>query len=130
MGLAGKVSIITGAARGIGQATALKFAREGATVVVCDLDLASVEETVTQIRQSGGEACGFAVDVTGPATIQAMVDGVMQRYGRIDTLVNNAGIVQDAQMLKMHEDQFDKVIEVNLKGTYNCTKAVAPIIME
>jgi len=130
MRLAGKVSIITGAARGIGQATALKFAREGATVVVCDLDLASVEETVTQIRQSGGDACGFAVDVTGPATIQAMVDGVMQRYGRIDTLVNNAGIVQDAQMLKMREDQFDKVIEVNLKGTYNCTKAVAPIMVE
>jgi 3-oxoacyl-[acyl-carrier protein] reductase len=130
MRLAGKVSIITGAARGIGQATALKFAREGATVVVCDLDLASVEETVTQIRQSGGDACGFAVDVTGPATIQAMVDGVMQRYGRIDTLVNNAGIVQDAQMLKMRDDQFDKVIEVNLKGTYNCTKAVAPIMVE
>jgi 3-oxoacyl-[acyl-carrier protein] reductase len=130
MRLAGKISIITGAARGIGHATALKFAREGAKVVVCDLDQAAVDAVVAEIRQGVGEALGFVVDVTQPASIQAMVDAVMQRYGRIDVLVNNAGIVQDAQLLKMREDQFDRVIDVNLKGTYNCTKAMAAIMVE
>jgi 3-oxoacyl-[acyl-carrier protein] reductase len=130
MRLAGKISIITGAARGIGQATALKFAREGAKVVVCDLDRTAVDAAVDEIREAGGEALGFVVDVTRPASIQAMVDAVMQQYGRIDVLVNNAGIVQDAQLLKMREDQFDRVIDVNLKGTYNCTKAMAAIMVE
>jgi len=130
MRLTGKVSIITGAARGIGRATALKFAREGAKVIVCDLDLSAVEATVTEIRNAQGEAWGFAVNVTQPATIQTMVDAVMQRHGRIDVLVNNAGIVQDAQLTKMREDQFDQVIDVNLKGPYNCAKAVAGIMVE
>jgi 3-oxoacyl-[acyl-carrier protein] reductase len=128
MRLAGKVSIITGAARGIGEATALKFAREGALVVVCDIDQPGVDGVVRQIREAKGEAIGFVVDVTKPASIQAMVDAVMQKWGRIDVLVNNAGIVQDAQLLKMSEVQFDKVIDVNLKGTYNCAKAVADIM--
>src|SRR5512134_480234 len=130
MRLAGKVSIITGAGRGIGHATALKFAREGALVVVCDLDRDAVDATVRQIREAKGEASGFVVDVTRPASIRAMVDAVMQKYGRIDVLVNNAGIVQDAQLLKMSEVQFDRVIDVNLKGTYNCTKAVADIMVQ
>jgi 3-oxoacyl-[acyl-carrier protein] reductase len=130
MRLAGKVSIVTGAARGIGLATALKFAREGALVALCDVDQAAVDGAVQEVRQAGGEALGFVVDVTRPATIRAMVDAVMQKYGRIDVLVNNAGIVQDAQLLKMSEVQFDKVIDVNLKGTYNCTKAVADIMVQ
>jgi 3-oxoacyl-[acyl-carrier protein] reductase len=129
MRLAGKVSIITGAARGIGHATALKFAREGAIVVVCDLEQAAIDATTREIREGKGEALGFIVDVTKPATIRAMVDAVMQKYGRIDVLVNNAGIVQDAQLLKMSEVQFDRVIDVNLKGTFNCTKAVADIMV-
>jgi 3-oxoacyl-[acyl-carrier protein] reductase len=130
MRLAGKISIITGAGRGIGHATALKFAREGAKVIICDLDQDTVDAAVSDVRSAGGEAHGFVVDVTAPASIQAMVDAVMQRYGRIDVLVNNAGIVQDAQLLKMREDQFDRVIDVNLKGTYNCTKAMAGIMVE
>jgi len=129
MRLAGKVSIITGAARGIGHATALKFAREGAIVVVCDLEQAPIDATTREIREGKGEALGFIVDVTKPATIRAMVDAVMQKYGRIDVLVNNADIVQDAQLLKMSEVQFDRVIDVNLKGTFNCTKAVADIMV-
>ncbi|HEY7757810.1 MAG TPA: 3-oxoacyl-ACP reductase FabG [Burkholderiales bacterium] len=129
MRLAGKVSIITGAARGIGHATALKFAREGALVVVCDLDRDGVDATVREVREAKGEALGFVVDVTKPGSIRTMVDAVMQRYGRIDVLVNNAGIVQDAQLLKMSEVQFDRVIDVNLKGTYNCAKAVADIMV-
>jgi 3-oxoacyl-[acyl-carrier protein] reductase len=129
MRLAGKVSIITGAGRGIGHATAIKFAREGARVVVCDVDQSAIDETVAEIRKGGGESHAFVVDVTKPASIRAMVDGVMQRYGRVDVLVNNAGIVQDAQLVKMTEDQFDRVIDVNLKGTYNCAKAVADIMV-
>jgi len=129
MRLPGKVSIITGAARGIGHATALKFAREGALVIVCDLEQQSIDATVREIHAANGEALGFVVDVTKPASIRAMVEAVMQKYGRIDVLVNNAGIVQDAQLLKMSELQFDRVIDVNLKGTYNCTKAVADIMM-
>jgi len=130
MRLAGKVSIITGAARGIGFATALKFAREGAISIVCDVDQAGVDEAVIKVREAKGDAMGFVVDVTRPATIRAMVDAVMQKYGRVDVLVNNAGIVMDAQLLKMSEVQFDKVIDVNLKGTYNCTKAVADIMVQ
>jgi 3-oxoacyl-[acyl-carrier protein] reductase len=129
MRLAGKVAIITGAARGIGLATALKFAREGALVVVCDVDQAGVDDAVEQVREAGREALGFVVDVTKPATIRAMVDAVMHKFGRIDVLVNNAGIVQDAQLMKMSEVQFDRVIDVNLKGTYNCAKAVADIMV-
>jgi len=130
MRLEGKVSIITGAAQGIGQATAVKFAKEGAKVAVCDVNMDKVAETVRLVKEIGGEALGFRVDVTDKASIAAMVEGVMAKWGRIDTLVNNAGIVQDAQFKKMSEDQFDRVIDVNLKGVYNCTKAVVDIMLQ
>ncbi len=130
MRLANKVSIITGAAQGIGRATALKFAKEGAKVIVCDMNQAGVDAVVSEIREAGGEALGFAVDVTKSATIAAMVTGTMAKYGRIDTLINNAGIVMDSTLRKMTDAQFDKVIDVNLKGVYNCTKAVVEIMLE
>lgn len=130
MRLKGKVSIITGGGRGIGQATALKFAREGALVVVSDVNQATVDDTVTEIRKAGFDALGFVVDVTKRAQIDAMVQAVMAKYGRIDVLVNNAGIVMDAQLKKMSDVAFDKVIDVNLKGTYNCTRAVVDIMIE
>ena len=129
MRLTGKVSIITGAAQGIGRATAIKFAKEGAKVAVCDVNTVAIDETVLAIVQAGGEAVGFRVDVTDKASIAQMVEGVMAKWGRIDTLVNNAGIVQDAQFKKMSEEQFDRVIDVNLKGVYNCTKAVVDIML-
>ena len=124
MRLQDKVSIITGSGRGIGRATALKFAAEGAKTVVCDLNEESVDTVVAEIRERGEEASGFVVDVTDRASIDAMVGAVKATYGRIDTLVNNAGVVADARMVNMDDDQFDKVIEVNLKGTYNCAKSV------
>jgi 3-oxoacyl-[acyl-carrier protein] reductase len=131
MRLSGKVSIITGAARGIGAATAHKFAQEGAVVIVCDIEQGGVDAIVRELRDtSQAEAMGFVVDVTKPATIRAMVDAVMDKHGRVDVLVNNAGIVQDAQLVKMSEVQFDRVIDVNLKGTYNCVKAVADIMVQ
>ena len=129
MRLMDKVAIITGSARGIGQATALKFATEGAKVVVCDLDLKAVDEVVAQIVSAGGKATGFMVNVTDKASIAAMVQGVMDKYGRIDVLVNNAGIVNDALFRKMSDEQFDHVIDINLKGTYNCARAVVDIML-
>jgi 3-oxoacyl-[acyl-carrier protein] reductase len=129
MRLEGNVAIITGAGQGIGQATAVKFAKEGAKVAVCDIRQASVQKTVELVKASGGDAIGFVVDVTDKDSITAMVEGVMAKWGRIDTLVNNAGIVEDAQFRKMSEDQFDRVIDVNLKGVYNCTKAVVDVML-
>ena len=130
MRLKDKVAIITGAGQGIGQATAIKFAREGAKVALCDINKASVDATVRLITESGGEAVGFVVDVTDKDSITKMVEGVMAKWGRVDTLVNNAGIVQDAQFKKMTDEQFERVIDVNLKGVYNCTKAVVDIMLE
>ena len=129
MRLVDKVSIITGAGSGIGHATAVKFAREGAKVAVCDINETAAHKVAKEINDDGGEAIHFHVDVTDKESIARMVDGVMARWGRIDTLVNNAGIVEDAQFKKMTEDQFDRVIDVNLKGVYNCTKAVVDIML-
>ncbi len=129
MRLKDKVAIITGSARGIGQATALKFAREGARVVVCDLDRKGVDAVVAEITSEQGQAIGFTVNVTDKASITAMVQGVMDRHGRIDVLVNNAGIVDDAMFRKMTDDQFERVIDINLKGTYNCARAVVDIMI-
>ena len=124
MRLKGKVAIITGAGRGIGQATALKFVNEGAKVVVCDLTPESIADTVRLCQETGGEAFGFAADVRDPAGLDSMVEATVGKWGRVDVLVNNAGIVADAQFKNMTEDQFDRVIDINLKGVYNCTKAV------
>jgi 3-oxoacyl-[acyl-carrier protein] reductase len=129
MRLSGKVSIITGAGQGIGRATAQKFAAEGAQVAVCDINLPAARETVALIQQAGGEAVAFCVDVTDRSSIDALVQAVMSKWGRIDTLVNNAGIVADAQLRKMTDEQFERVIDVNLKGVYNCTRAVVDIMV-
>ena len=129
MRLQGKISIITGSGRGIGQATAIKFAKEGAKVIVCDVTPEWIDETVAQIKASGGEAIGFYVDVRDLESINKMVVAVMAKYGRIDTMVNNAGIVMDSQLKNMTNDQFDTVIDINLKGTYNCTRAVVDVML-
>lgn len=125
MRLKDKVAIITGAANGIGLATAEKFAAEGAKVAICDVTQAGVDAAVAAIKAKGGEAAGFIVDVTKKNQITAMVEGVKAKFGgRIDVLVNNAGIVMDAQLYKMTDEQFDRVIDINLRGVYNCAKAV------
>jgi len=123
--LSNKVSIITGAAQGIGEATALKFAAEGAIVIVCDVRREGVDRTVAQCRALGASAEGFVMDVTDRAGIDAVVAQVKAKFGRIDVLVNNAGITQDARLQKMTAEQFDKVINVNLRGVFNCSQAVA-----
>jgi 3-oxoacyl-[acyl-carrier protein] reductase len=123
--LSGKVSIITGAGQGIGQATALKFAAEGATVVVCDIKQQQVDAVAEQCRALGVSALGLVVDVTQREMVDAMVQRVLQAYGRVDVLVNNAGITQDARLQKMTLEQFDRVIDVNLRGVFHCAQAVA-----
>jgi len=130
MRLKGKVSIITGGAQGIGLATAQKFAAEGAIVAIADLRRERVEAAVQELRRSGAMAEGFAVDVTRRDQIEAMVQQLKARFGRIDVLVNNAGITLDARLQKMTEAQFDTVIAVNLKGTYNCAQAVIETMIE
>jgi 3-oxoacyl-[acyl-carrier protein] reductase len=125
MRLTDKICIVTGAAQGIGLATALKFAREGATVVVCDIHAEAVEQAVTQCEAAGARAEGHVVDVTKREQVDAMVQAVKERHGRIDVLVNNAGITKDARLQKMTEAQFDAVIDVNLRGVFHCAQAVA-----
>lgn len=123
--LEGKVSIVTGAGQGIGAATALKFAQEGAIVIVCDVNPANVDSVVAQCQAAGAQAHGFTMDVTQRTQVDDVVKQVMQRCGRIDVLVNNAGITQDARLQKMTEEQFDRVIDVNLRGVFNCAQAVS-----
>jgi 3-oxoacyl-[acyl-carrier protein] reductase len=125
-----KVAIITGAGRGIGQATALKFASEGAKVVVCDLSPEWIEDTVERIGRIGGEGMGYTADVRSLPALRAMVDAVVARWGRVDCLVNNAGIVMDSQLKNMTDEQFDNVIDINLKGVYNCTRAVVDTMLK
>lgn len=123
--LLNKISIITGAAQGIGLATALKFAKEGAVVIICDVKQVGVDEAVAQCQALGAIAQGFVMDVTQRAMVDAVVAQVKEKYGRIDVLVNNAGITQDARLQKMTIEQFDRVIDVNLRGVFHCTQAVA-----
>jgi 3-oxoacyl-[acyl-carrier protein] reductase len=121
-----KVALITGAAKGIGFAAAQRFAGEGAIVILADMNLETVKGAAAQIPS----AQAYAMNVTDRASIQAVVDQVMQKQGRIDILINNAGITQDARLVKMTEVQFDAVIDVNLKGVFNCTQLIVPHMLE
>jgi len=122
--LEGKVAIVTGGAQGIGFATVRKFLDEGAAVALCDVRKEGVDRAVEALS-ANGPVSGHVVDVTRRDQVDAMVASVKEKRGRIDVLVNNAGITLDARLQKMTEDQFDKVVAVNLKGTYNCAQAVA-----
>ncbi len=124
-----KVSIITGAGQGIGLATAIKFAREGAIVVVADVRQAAVDAAVAACQAEGAQAMGVVMDVTQRVQVDAVVARVKERFGRIDVLVNNAGITQDARLQKMTLEQFDRVIDVNLRGVFHCAQAVADLMV-
>ncbi len=129
-----KVAIITGAANGIGFATAKKFVDEGAIVVICDMNAEQVNKAVAEIRAqitvAGAKVEGYVMNVTDRASIDAVVEAVIKNHGRIDVLINNAGITKDARLVNMTEEQFDAVIDVNLKGVFNCTQAVVPHMLK
>lgn len=129
MRLREKVAIITGAGRGLGRTAAERFAAEGARLVIAEYDSYSGEATAALLRERGHEAVFMQVNVADRFSAGKLVDAAHNRYGRIDILINNAGITADATLMKMTEDQFDRVISVNLKGVFNCTQAVAPVMV-
>lgn len=124
MRLDGKVAIVTGAAGGIGLATARRFVAEGASVVLADLDPVRTAQARATVDPGGEHSLALAVDVTDRPSIDAMVAATRERFGRIDVLINNAGVTQDARLVRMSDSQFDRVIAVNLKGVFECTQAV------
>lgn len=135
--LEGKVALVTGGGRGIGRATAERFAREGARVVVSDLEAGPAEETVQVIRKAGGEAVAVAGDVAKRADAQAMVQAAVESFGRLDIVVNNAGITRDALTVRikegevrmMSEEDWEAVLAVNLKGTWLVSQAAAAVMI-
>lgn len=121
----GKVAIVTGAGQGIGKGVALRLAREGATVVVAEYNADTAAETGAEIQLAGGQALPYAVDIANIGAVQSMVSDVVAALGRIDILVNNAGVVQTKPMLDLSEADWDRVVDVNQRGTFFCLQAVA-----
>jgi len=130
MRLQNRVALITGAGQGIGRAIALRFAQEGAKVAVVDIRADSIQSVVDEIQAAGGEALAVPCDVTQRDQVAAAVKKVLDTFGQIDIVGNNAGITRDARLVKMTEDDFDQVVNVNLKGVFNLTQAVAPHMVE
>lgn len=124
MGLQGKVAVVTGAAQGIGRAIAEALARDGADVAVADLDAGRSQETVAAVEKLGRRALNVKVNVAEWDDAKAMADRVVKEWGKIDILVNNAGITRDGLLLRMKEEDWNLVLQVNLNGTFHCTKAV------
>ena len=130
MRLPDRVALITGAASGIGAATARRFAREGARVGINDADAAGAQAVAQEILAAGGKALAVPGDVTKRAEVAEMVRQIVAAWGRVDILINNAGINKDAMAAKMTEEQWDEVLDVNLKGTFLCAQAVLPGMRE
>lgn len=128
--LQGKVAIVTGAARGIGQAIALKIAEAGADLAICDLEIDWLQETAAALSKIGRKVGMYAANVADVNSVQACVSKVHEEFGHIDVLVNNAGITKDGLLPRMSEEDWDSVIDVNLKGTFLFTKAVSRIMMK
>jgi meso-butanediol dehydrogenase / (S,S)-butanediol dehydrogenase / diacetyl reductase len=123
--LQGKVAVVTGAGRGIGQAIALRLAREGVIVAVTDIDSPSAETTAQHIRAARGKAVGFKVDVTQPDEVENMVSRTIKEFGELNVLVNNAGVGAVAPIIDTDEKTWDWVMDVNAKGVFLCSKAAA-----
>jgi 3-oxoacyl-[acyl-carrier protein] reductase len=129
MGVKGKRVIVTGAAQGIGKAIAGLLAEGGAALLLCDVNLEKTEEAAREIGATGATCLACMADVTKSADADALVQDAVQRLGAVDVLVNNAGITRDNVLLRMKEDQWDQVMAVNLKGTFNCTKAAIRVML-
>ncbi len=128
MKLKDRVAIVTGGARGIGRAIALIFVREGTKVALVDVDKEKLEVLKNEIEKGKGKVIVIPCDITKSAEVKAMVDQVQKAFSRIDILVNNAGIIRRGTIETISEEDWDRVIEVNLKGTFNCCKAVAGVM--
>ena len=125
-----KTSIVTGGARGIGRAMALKFAEEGSNIAICDVNAEVLEASKKEIETSGREVLAEKVDVTNLKDVQDFVQKALDKFGKIDILINNAGITRDGLLVRMTDRDWDAVLNVNLKGTFNCTKVVAKAMMK
>ncbi|MBU4140915.1 MAG: 3-oxoacyl-[acyl-carrier-protein] reductase [Candidatus Omnitrophica bacterium] len=125
-----KVAIITGGARGIGKEIALTFAREGAKVAIADINPQTLKEAEKEIASCGVEALALTVDVTDYTQVGQMVNKTLDKFKKIDILISNAGITADALLVRMKEEDWDRVLAVNLKGTFNCTKAVSRVMIK
>jgi len=128
--LEGRLALVTGGARGIGREIAMLFARQGANIAICDVNLEEAEKTAKEIEGLGRQSAAFKVDVTSPGQVQDMVDKILDKFNKIDILINNAGITKDNLLLRMSEEEWDKVIAVNLKGTFVCTKLVSKAMIK
>ena len=127
--LTDKAAIVTGSGRGIGREIALALAKQGANLVINDVNLESAQQVVEEIKALGRKAIAVKADVTKWAEVTAMVDACVQEFGNVDIMVNNAGIVQAVPMLEITEEEWDKVMAINLKGVFLCCKAVFPVMM-
>lgn len=128
--LEGRVAIVTGASRGIGEAIAIELAGEGATVIACSTKEEGSAPTVAAIEAAGGKAKAYGVNVADAARVDEVVKSVLAEFGRIDILVNNAGITRDMLLMRMSDSDWDDVIDVNLKGTFNFIRAVSRPMMK
>ncbi|GAF70878.1 unnamed protein product, partial [marine sediment metagenome] len=124
MNLVNKVAIVTGAGRGIGKAIAIALAREGANVIVNDIDIQTAEEVAKEIKSSGQKALAIRVDVSDGKEVNRMVQSVLKKFKRVDILVNNAAIIKRGSIEDLTEEDWGRVMDVNLKGAFNCMKAV------
>ncbi|HXE95929.1 MAG TPA: 3-oxoacyl-[acyl-carrier-protein] reductase [Dongiaceae bacterium] len=124
----GKVAVITGASRGIGRSIALALAAQGATIVAVDMDQASTEAVVAELQAAGGKALAVVGNVTVSADVERMIDAATEAFGRVDILVNNAGITRDGLLMRMKDEDWDAVLNVNLKGAFLCTRAVFKVM--
>ena len=124
----GKVALVTGASRGIGRSISLALAAQGAKIVAVDVDLQATEDFVAELKASGAEAVAVQGNVTVAADVEQMVKVAKETFARVDILVNNAGITRDALLLRMKDEDWDAVLDVNLKGAFLCTRAVAKLM--
>ena len=130
MRLKDKVSLITGAAQGIGKEIALTFAREGSDIVIFDVNLEEADKVREEIESLGRNSLAFKVDITDYKVIEDAINKILDKFKKIDILVNNAGIVKDSLILRMSQSDWDRVLDVNLKGTFNCIKAVSKLMLK